>query len=90
MSVSVRLCVPLQRFCNNKEVVYHEAGSLKDIIQGLESKHPGIAEVILSGDRIKDHFIVSVNDKIIDDKDGINTVLKDGDEVSIMPLVIGG
>ncbi|MFQ3573187.1 MAG: MoaD/ThiS family protein [Thermodesulfovibrionales bacterium] len=87
MSVIVRLCVPLQRFTQGKEVVYQPAGSLRDIILRLHEEYPGLTDVLMSGDKLKDHFVLSINDKIVDN---LEEILKDGDELSIVPLVIGG
>lgn len=90
MAVVVRLCVPLQRFTHGKEVVYHEAGRLRDILYGLDREHKGLLDMIILGGKIKDHFLISINDKLISDAEGLDTVLRDGDEISIVPLVIGG
>ncbi|MDA8087591.1 MAG: MoaD/ThiS family protein [Nitrospiraceae bacterium] len=90
MSVKVRIPTPLQRITGGKEEVSTEPGKVSDIVQDLERQFPGIAERISEGGKIRRFVNVYVNEEDIRFLQAENTVVKDGDEVSIVPAIAGG
>jgi len=92
MSIKVRIPTPLQSITKNKsEVEVEKAQDIKDLIEKLEEEHPGIKERLLDENGNLRRFInFFVNEEDIRFLDGINTALKDGDEVSIIPAIAGG
>ncbi len=90
MSVKVRIPTPLQRITGGKEEVSTESGKVIDIVGDLERQFPGIAERISEGGKIRRFVNVYVNEEDIRFLQGENTVVKDGDEVSIVPAIAGG
>ncbi|MDA8091288.1 MAG: MoaD/ThiS family protein [Nitrospiraceae bacterium] len=90
MSVKVRIPTPLQRITGGKEEVSTEAGKVVDIVQDLERQFPGIAERISEGGKIRRFVNVYVNEEDIRFLQAENTLVKDGDEVSIVPAIAGG
>jgi molybdopterin synthase sulfur carrier subunit len=87
----IRIPMPLRRLTNNTDVVNMEAGTLRDAIDGLEGQFPGIKERIVdeAGD-IRRFVNVYINGEDVRFLDNVNTALKSGDEVSIVPAVAGG
>ncbi len=90
MSVKVRIPTPLQRITGGKEEVSTEPGKVSDIGQYLKRQFPGIAERISEGGKIRRFVNVYVNEEDIRFLQAENTVVKDGDEVSIVPAIAGG
>ena len=90
MSVKVRIPTPLQRVTGGKEEVETAPGRVIDIVGELEKKFPGIAERISEGGKIRRFVNVYVNEEDIRFLQAENTVVKDGDEVSIVPAIAGG
>jgi molybdopterin synthase sulfur carrier subunit len=92
MSIKVRIPTPLQSITKNKsEVEVEKAQDIKDLIEKLEEEYPGIKERLLDENGNLRRFInFFVNEEDIRFLDGINTTLKDGDEVSIIPAIAGG
>ncbi len=90
MSVKVRIPTPLQRITGGKEEVSTEPGKVIDVVAELERQFPGIAERISEGGKIRRFVNVYVNEEDIRFLQGENTVVKDGDEVSIVPAIAGG
>ena len=90
MSVKVRIPTPLQRITGGKEEVNTEPGKVADIVQDLERQFPGIAERISEGGKIRRFVNVYVNEEDIRFLQAENTMVKDGDEVSIVPAIAGG
>jgi molybdopterin synthase sulfur carrier subunit len=91
MPVSVRIPTPLRKFTNNQDTVAVEAASVAQLLDSLEAAHPGIKERLCDDKGKLRRFVnVFANDEDIRFLDGVDTALKDGDEVSIVPAIAGG
>ncbi|MFN3966097.1 MAG: MoaD/ThiS family protein [Endomicrobiia bacterium] len=91
MSIKVRIPTPLQKLTNNQAEVESEGKNIKELIENLDKKYPGIKERLYDENGNLRRFInFFVNDKDIRFLEGENTELKDGDEVSIIPAIAGG
>lgn len=90
MSVKVKIPTPLQRLTNGSEEVEGEPGTVIDLINGLDRKYTGLGERITEGGKVRRFVNVYVNEEDIRFLKGEQTVVKDGDEVSIVPAIAGG
>jgi molybdopterin converting factor small subunit len=70
----------------------NENATFEDLIDHLSRKHPALQGALLDpvSQRLHDNVIVSLNDVFLDIVGGIETHLKDGDRVKIMPFLGGG
>jgi molybdopterin synthase sulfur carrier subunit len=91
MSVKVRIPTPLRGLTNNLDVVAGEGGTLSACIDGLETAFPGLKDRICDEQGELRRFVnVYVNGEDVRFLSGLETELKTGDEVSIVPAVAGG
>ena len=90
MAVKVRIPTPLQRLTQGKEEVEGAPGTIINLIKELEKKFPGIGKRISEGGKIRRFVNVYVNEEDIRFLQAEATVVKDGDEVSIVPAIAGG
>ena len=91
MSVTVRIPTPLRKLTGGADEVSVEAGDVGELIENLESQHPGLKERLCDdAGEIRRFVNVYVNDEDVRFLDGRGTALKDGDEVSIVPAIAGG
>lgn len=91
MAVTVLIPAPLRRFTEEHASVEVEASTVAEAILKLDQLYPGIRERICDSDgRIRRFVSVFVNGKDIRSLQGIETPLKDGDEVGIIPAMAGG
>jgi molybdopterin synthase sulfur carrier subunit len=90
MPVKVRIPTPLQRLTGGKEEVEAKAGSVIEIVNELDKAHPGIAERISEGNKIRRFVNIYVNEEDIRFLKAEETEVKDGDELSIVPAIAGG
>jgi molybdopterin synthase sulfur carrier subunit len=91
MSVHVRVPTPLRRFTGGAEEVSAKGGTVAALVDDLEKNHPGIKERICDDEGKVRRFVnIFVNGDDIRFLDNLNTVLQDGDEVSIVPAIAGG
>ena len=91
MAVKVRIPTPLQKLTNNQGEVPCEAKNINEMLAALEKSHPGIKERICDGEGKLRRFVnVYVNEEDIRFLQGQDTLLKDGDDISIIPAIAGG
>ena len=88
---SIRIPTPLRKLTNEIEVVNTDATTLRDAVEKLESDFPGIKERIVDeGGEIRRFVNIYINGDDVRFLDNLNTPLKPGDDVSIVPAVAGG
>ena len=91
MPIKVRIPTPLRKLTNNKDEVEGAGKNIKELIDDVERQYPGLKERICEDDGKVRRFVnIYVNDEDIRFKNSIDTELKDGDEVSIIPAIAGG
>ena len=91
MSVSILIPTPLRKFTNDEETVLAEPGTISDLVASLEQQFPGIAARLTDENGELRRFInIYVNEEDVRFLDGKNTVVEDGDAVSIVPAIAGG
>ncbi len=91
MSVQVRVPTPLRRFTGGAEQVGADGASIAALVNDIEHNHPGIKERICDDQGNIRRFVnIFVNGDDIRFLDNLETALKDGDEVSIVPAIAGG
>lgn len=91
MSIKVRIPTPLQKLTDNQIEVECSGRDIKELIENLDKKYPGIkARVCDENGNLRRFINFFVNDKDIRFLQGDKTELKDGDEVSIIPAIAGG
>ena len=91
MSVTVHVPTPLRKLTRNQAEVLVEAGSVAELVDSLESAHAGIKERLVDEQgEIRRYVNIYVNEEDIRFLDGRETILKDGDSVSIVPAIAGG
>jgi MoaD family protein len=76
-----------------EEVDIEDDSSITELLTQLSKKHgePFRRAVYDSGSTdVKSNFIATVNGYLLNQLDGVNTKLKDGDHVVLMPIVSGG
>jgi molybdopterin synthase sulfur carrier subunit len=91
MAVTVKIPTPLRRLTNQKDKVSASGKNVLAIVESLNREYPGIKERLCDENGALRHFVnIYINGEDVRYVDGINTPVKDGDEVSIVPAVAGG
>jgi MoaD family protein len=91
MAVQVLIPTPLQKFTNDEATASLEAASVNALIDALDARYPGLkARLCDEGGKLRRFLNVYVNSEDIRFLDNQQTLLSDGDEVSIVPAVAGG
>lgn len=90
MAVNVRIPTPLRTLTGGEEQVKMEGSTVQQVIENLEKRHPGIRERLLDDKGVRRFVNIYVGDEDIRFLDGLETALKDGEEISIVPAIAGG
>ncbi|MFJ5922904.1 ubiquitin-like small modifier protein 1 [Kitasatospora sp. NPDC092948] len=91
MSATVRIPTILRTYTGGSAEVTAEGATLSAVVADLEANHPGIAARLLDDTGKLRRFVnVYVNDDDVRFADGLETEIKDGASVSIIPAVAGG
>ena len=91
MAVTVHVPTPLRKLTDNQAELQIEAGTVGELVDNLESAHPGLKEKLLdeSGE-IRRYVNIFINEEDIRFLDGKGSELEDADSVSIVPAIAGG
>ena len=90
MPVKVRIPTPLQRLTQGKEEVEGRTGTIMELVEALDKEYPGIAERISENGKIRRFVNIYLNEEDIRFLAAEQSMVKDGDEVSIIPAIAGG
>jgi sulfur-carrier protein len=90
MAIEVRIPTILRTYTGGEKAVGATGASLAELIDDLESNHPGIKERLLDGGDLRRFVNVYVNDEDVRFTGGLQTELSDGDQVVVLPAVAGG
>ncbi len=91
MAVSVYVPTPFRAHTGNQARVEFDAPDVKALLDALEGRFGGLRGLVRSeSGEIHHHVNVYVNSEEIGALQGQATVLRAGDEVSIIPALAGG
>ena len=90
MAIDVRIPTILRTYTGGEKAVSGEGGTLAELIDNLESNHPGLKERLIDGTELRRFVNVYVNDEDVRFTGGLETKLDDGAEVVVLPAVAGG
>lgn len=91
MSIKVKIPQPLQGLTNHQPEIEATGTTVKELIDDLEHKYPGIKDRICDeSGKVRRFVNFYVNEEDIRFLEREQTKLKDGDEVSIIPAIAGG
>ena len=90
MAVTVRIPTPLRTLTGGKDEVPAQGGTVADVIEDLEAKHPGIKERLCDEKGVRRFVNIYANEEDIRFLDNLQTQLSEGDTISIVPAIAGG
>ncbi len=91
MSVLVRIPTPLQKLVGDKAEVQAEGATLREVVTSLGEQNQEFKTRLLDDSGELRRFVnVYVNEEDVRFLQKLDTPLKDGDEVSIVPAIAGG
>lgn len=90
MAIRILVPTPLRPHSGGAASVDVEAATVKNALTALGDKYPTLVERMFEGDRLKRFLNLYLNDEDVRFLNELDTVVKDGDELAIIPAVAGG
>lgn len=91
MQVTIRIPSALRSKAGARTRFALEAHHVADALRWLEAAHPALAPLLREQDgTVRPRVNVYVNDVHVRYLDGLETSLQDGDQVYVVPTVMGG
>ena len=90
MSIEVRIPTILRPFTKDQKIVSATGQTLAEVIADLDHQYPGIGERLLENGTLRRFINVYVNDEDVRFSGALDTALKSGDSITILPAVAGG
>lgn len=87
--ITIKLYANLREVAG-KEVSLEGEGTLREVLEKLFQKYPSLRDTILEGDKLRPHFSVLLNGRNVIHLRGLETWVKEEDEIAIFPPVAGG
>jgi molybdopterin synthase sulfur carrier subunit len=89
--IKVRIPTPLRPLTKGQGEVEAKCANIDEMVTHLDAAYPGMKDRLCDGNGELRRFVnIYVNEEDIRFLKGKDTVLKDGDEVSIVPAIAGG
>jgi len=92
MAIELRVPTILRTYTSGQKLVNGDGGTLAEFIDNVNGTHPGLKERIVEGEpeELRRFVNVYVNDEDVRFTGGLQTGVKDGDVVVVLPAVAGG
>ncbi|HEX4794251.1 MAG TPA: MoaD/ThiS family protein [Humisphaera sp.] len=91
MAIKVRIPSPLRTYTNGADVVEAQGASVGDVLNDLKTKAAGIETRLFKAPAQLNRFVnIYLNDEDIRFLKNLETPVKEGDQISIVPAIAGG
>jgi molybdopterin synthase sulfur carrier subunit len=91
MEVHVRIPTPLKKLTGEQDIIKAKGRTVGEVIQWLTETYPGLRERLRDEQgRVRRFINIYVNNEDIRFIQNLETPLKDGDQLSIIPAIAGG
>jgi sulfur-carrier protein len=91
MAIEVKIPTILRSYTDGAKSVAGKGDTLGELFDDLDTSHPGLKGRLITDDGGLHRFVnIYVNDEDVRFTGSLDTALKDGDSVTILPAVAGG
>src|SRR6202451_4091240 len=90
MAIEVRIPTILRTYTDGAKQVEGTGSTLSELLADLDSKHTGLRDRLVDDKGLRRFVNVYLNDEDVRFLSGLETPVKDGDTVTVLPAVAGG
>jgi MoaD family protein len=90
METIIRIPAALRTLTGGSDEVKASGGTVGDVIEDLEKRHPGMKDRLLDEKGVRRFINIYVGEEDVRFTGGLETELKAGDQISIVPAIAGG
>ena len=90
MAVEVRVTANLQNLVDGQRSVQGEGSTVRELLDDLDSHYPGFKDLLVTDGQLHRFVNIYLNDEDIRFLDKLDTLVKEGDTLAILPALAGG
>jgi len=90
MAIEVRIPTILRSYTGGAKAVEGSGTTLDELLKNLDADHGGLRDRLVDGEKLRRFVNVYLNDEDVRFLGGLETPVKDGDTVTVLPAVAGG
>jgi molybdopterin converting factor small subunit len=90
MAIEVRIPTILRTYTGGAKSVEASGATLDELLSNLDTAHDGLRGRLVDGEKLRRFVNVYLNDEDVRFLGGLETPVKDGDTVTVLPAVAGG
>lgn len=91
MAVTVRVPAALRALAGGRTELRATPGTLRDVLDAIGRESPDLLErVVAEGGGLRRHVNIFVNDEDVRFRELLETPVREGDRVTIVPAIAGG
>ena len=90
MPIRIQIPTPLRQHTEGKAAVEASGATVQSVFDDLGRQFPGITQRIFDNGQVRRFVNVYLNDEDIRFLKNLETPVKEGDEISIVPAIAGG
>ena len=91
MTVNVYIPTPFVKFTNGQSSILIDQKNVGMVLKELTSQYGQLGQLIFDNQgALPAHINIYVNNQEINSLDGLETILEDGDQITIIPALSGG
>ena len=90
MAIEVRIPTILRTYTDGAKQVEGNGSTLDEVLADLDGKYTGLRDRLVDAGGLRRFVNVYLNDEDVRFLSGLNTPVKDGDTVTVLPAVAGG
>ena len=90
MAIEVRIPTILRTYTSGAKSVEGSGSTLAELLTDLDTRHSGLRDRLVEGAALRRFVNVYLNDEDVRFLGGLETPVKDGDTVTVLPAVAGG
>jgi molybdopterin converting factor small subunit len=90
MAIKIHVPTPMRQHTDGQATVEATGATVQAALDDLGRKFPALTQRVFDNGQVRRFLNLYLNDEDIRYLDNLNTAVKDGDELSIIPAVAGG
>ena len=90
MTVEVRLTANLQKLVGGQRSVSGRGSTVRELLDNLNDRYPGLKQQLVTDGQLHRFVNIYLNDEDIRFLGQLDTPLRDGDVLSVLPALAGG
>jgi molybdopterin synthase sulfur carrier subunit len=90
MAIEVRIPTILRTYTGGAKAVEGSGATLDELLSNLDTEHSGLRDRLVDGEKLRRFVNIYLNDEDVRFLGSLETPVKDGDTVTVLPAVAGG